>query len=509
MATEVPRCCFGPSSRNISGMRKTRLAFAPTTAHTHHDAALFVVHSDGEEAAPHNMTEAHSDMKEAHSYMEDAHSNMEGAHGDMEDEHESANDKGEVEVEPTPKAAQKVKNAKKVKKDQKVKDAAQKVKKAAQKVKKAHKVKRRYSAKKLKKAQKGEPTSAKAAEVERADDNTTIVTEMPLVKPRLLCSRCRKEVDDVRCQITGKSRAVVRCNRCNTRAVQLSRLSSWGGFSQRLRGMSEAERVDFWRSSHDAKTPEALRSFLAEKTTLASPHAERMTAQSSGSYLPLSVYSAQGYDAQRIQDFCTDKVEDPVLGTLYRLTITTKPETAEESRVVTQTVTRGSTSGGAGPEATAASSEPSATPPAPNEKEVPLKTLQAQANKILGRTAMIVPAMQICLRPKSVDGLPAVVVQSANAVLAELQQLETEAKKTLRGQPSLSTTLAEANALAPRPGARFSPHPAITDMWLAYMLTSWYSVHSGMYHVNILLWRWSHVLLLRPIGFRSGAIEVV
>ena len=51
---------------------------------------------------------------------------------------------------------------------------------------------------------------------------------------------------------------------------------------------------------------------------------QRFIESSGGSYLPLSVYAREGYDAKQIQKECKDTMIHPVLGLCYRVAIFSK-----------------------------------------------------------------------------------------------------------------------------------------------------------------------------------------
>ena len=185
---------------------------------------------------------------------------------------------------------------------------------------------------------------------------------MPDIEQTVRCSRCHSQVHQCRVQVTGKSLGVVRCNACNTRAVQLYRIPAWSTFSSKLRGLSEEDRAAFWRGTHLATSPEQLTKFVQGQETVVNRHTERQSATVSGEYLPLSVYELRGFDADRIARLCRDTREDPILGTLYRIAIQGKAEQAEDERLREERLTKGSSHGlGGAPSATAP--PPEALPP--------------------------------------------------------------------------------------------------------------------------------------------------
>ena len=59
---------------------------------------------------------------------------------------------------------------------------------------------------------------------------------------------------------------------------------------------------------------------------------ERKRVKNAGTYLPISVYQTQGFPVDRILAYCEDTIEDPVLGTLYKVRLhSDETETIEEA----------------------------------------------------------------------------------------------------------------------------------------------------------------------------------
>lgn len=304
----------------------------------------------------------------------------------------------------------------------------------------------------------------KAVKKKRGMPATQVVSEMPIVAPTMRCSRCHREVDKMRVQVTGKCASVVRCNACNTRAVQLSRMPTWAGFQTRLKSLPDEEKALFWQGACDAPSGAGLSEFLSEQTSLLSRHSETTSSFVSGEYLPLSVYAAKGYDADRIRMFCKDSKEDPVLGLVYRLPVHGHSETAQVSRVKEERLDKGKSNGSGN--GGAASSGRAAPPLADSgaaavkaedpaflaKKEArELKALQGLASRILGKVAFVMPALSIQLKSKLASTLPSVVKDNAQGVLDELVELEAACKKTLRGAPALTTTMQDATNMATWP----------------------------------------------------------
>ena len=104
----------------------------------------------------------------------------------------------------------------------------------------------------------------------------------------------------------GKCRAVIKCNLCNTKAVQLHRMPGWTGFQQRFKGMSQEERERFWSGAKETHSGQELQAYLQDQVELSNSHEETQSSFVSGEYLPLGVYAARGFDAATIEAKCSD-----------------------------------------------------------------------------------------------------------------------------------------------------------------------------------------------------------
>jgi len=138
-----------------------------------------------------------------------------------------------------------------------------------------------------------------------------------LASQRPVCFKCNYECDPFRAQLKGKSPPKYVCNGCNTRQTMLSKTLS--GWPSEFRELSEEEQIAFWRSAATARTSDQLQAKLVD--CLVQKRVDRQLAKVAGSYLPLSVYRAQGFDADRIERLCTDTTTHPVLGLCYRVQI--------------------------------------------------------------------------------------------------------------------------------------------------------------------------------------------
>ena len=139
------------------------------------------------------------------------------------------------------------------------------------------------------------------------------------------CSKCRQEVDVLRVQLTGKKQGVWKCNKCNTKHVQLVRI--FGGWpSQAFKDLSEAEQEAFWAAttSSAAEVQQQVQEFMKKRRV------EMAESDIGGTYLPLSVYKMQGYDTEAIEANCKDKREHSVLGMTYKVKLESEHHSARE-----------------------------------------------------------------------------------------------------------------------------------------------------------------------------------
>jgi len=142
--------------------------------------------------------------------------------------------------------------------------------------------------------------------------------KFPKIADHPHCSRCGKELDPFRAQVTGKARGSWRCNRCNCRAVQMSRLSSWKELKDSFKDFTPEQAQAFWQEVGEAEGTKQLERIV--ETTMRTRKGSSKESSKGGKYLPLGVYKAKGFDTDRIEKYCTDfKDDDPVLGRCYKV----------------------------------------------------------------------------------------------------------------------------------------------------------------------------------------------
>jgi hypothetical protein len=155
------------------------------------------------------------------------------------------------------------------------------------------------------------------------------------VKPT--CIKCGTECDPFRSQIkTKRSESTVArwiCNTCNTRLASLSR--SFGRWpTPEFQELSESEQMSFWKTiAMPGVSLKHMKSMLLEQ--IVKSRTDKVEASIHGSWLPLSVYAAKGYNVDDIKKNCTgDNVkEHPMLGTTYRVPISSLNRYTTESRI--------------------------------------------------------------------------------------------------------------------------------------------------------------------------------
>ena len=168
-----------------------------------------------------------------------------------------------------------------------------------------------------------------------ASSSAVVVASPALQPPTPMCGKCMMPVDPLRVQLTGKVTGKWKCNKCNTRHVQLVRI--FGGWPPRdFQGLSATDQIEFWRQP--AKGPDMLKDLVID--TFAKKRIESRQNTTEGSYLPLGVYARMGYDVGVIQNQCKDTKEDPILGLCYKVKIETSAERTTEELIRSQLVSR-------------------------------------------------------------------------------------------------------------------------------------------------------------------------
>jgi len=219
----------------------------------------------------------------------------------------------------------------------------------------------------------------------------------PTIPHMVQCGRCKQEVHPHKAQLTGKCKGVWRCNKCNSRGVQLARLPEWAGFANKLQDYSEDQKAAFWAATHDANK-EQLKCLIEEQ--LIARNTEKKEAAKAGTYQPLSWYAAQGYDVDRIKALCKDTQEHDIFGITYRVTFNSLLEVSVGEKVEEKAYKKlqgtgasssgDNTSGGAPP-----------PPEDPKATERQLLKEKAVATKVLAKLASVIFPLRTTLAHKA------------------------------------------------------------------------------------------------------------
>ena len=154
----------------------------------------------------------------------------------------------------------------------------------------------------------------------------------PTVKgPR--CGKCNLHCS--KGKLMGKNRSAFICKNCNTTISTLRRIyGNWPPLN--FQELNVDLKQQFYQRCKDTSGQTCLKMLADDYQKISKT--ESVGTEKGGSYLPLSVYEKQGYDVERIHKHCKDKMEHPVLGTVYKLEITKDFESSLEAHERGQTV---------------------------------------------------------------------------------------------------------------------------------------------------------------------------
>ena len=142
-----------------------------------------------------------------------------------------------------------------------------------------------------------------------------IVAQEPAGGP--ICTACGMAVDPVApgTRLMSKKQQSYRCGRCNTMSVSLHRTFGQWPLPQ-FRELSKTEQQDFFRSAgSDSKSLESAVHHLLSRRLV-----ERSHSQTTGKFLPLSVWAQKGYDPAVIERDGQMEMH-PVLGPTYQVVL--------------------------------------------------------------------------------------------------------------------------------------------------------------------------------------------
>jgi hypothetical protein len=243
-------------------------------------------------------------------------------------------------------------------------------------------------------------------------------------------------------RLVGKAQGCWQCSTCSVRYTQLHR--QWGGWPPKeFESLDPEAKAQFWQDIQ--KAPDAASQEELVLKTLSHRIIESRISGEKGSFQPLGWYQAQGYDVKRIEKYCKDTEEHPVLGTTYRVDINYQDKKKELQRVREEFVKsirdrkhgkghgKGQSKGGGKGKS---KGKPAGNP------TVATKKMQGDAVKILAKVSPISYGIKCVLRNKKINLLPSTHVDLLSKFAKELAELENEAQKTVSQQAVLNTTLA-------------------------------------------------------------------
>ena len=120
----------------------------------------------------------------------------------------------------------------------------------------------------------------------------------PLEEPPPTCSKCKLEVDVLKCQHTGRgAQATFKCNLCNTKHVTL--VKEFGTFPMDgFETLPEDSQIEFWRSK--AVGAKAVKRLVLDQVL--KRLIERNESNWSGTRQPISFYINNGATEQEVKD---------------------------------------------------------------------------------------------------------------------------------------------------------------------------------------------------------------
>ena len=227
----------------------------------------------------------------------------------------------------------------------------------------------------------------------------------PIIPTSMTCGRCKQVVDPTRAQLIGKCAGSWRCNACNSKGVQLSRLPEWKGFTNVFKDFPEDAKQRFWEQVKAAAGQEALKQVITETITTRTTEQKKATA--GGGYYPLSYYKRQGFNVKKIKLHCRDTKLHSIFGKTYRVVIDKVEEGSLEEKMKEKAYSGTYGVGGSSSSTDLAGQAGSANPPGlpvPIAGVKDLKQLQKEksnATKSLAKLAIIMIPYKTTLKHKA------------------------------------------------------------------------------------------------------------
>jgi len=149
----------------------------------------------------------------------------------------------------------------------------------------------------------------------------------------LFCSACKGPLLPGPHRMTEKMRRSYKCPVCNKRSTQLSRV--FGGWPPKIfKSLPEEFQTKIWNDLKAVDGSARIEKFIVD--TLVRKHTEIEETICGGEYLPLSAYKKRGYNTKDIETNCKNRLEDPVVGLVYKLDIKSGWSKTVESMVRTE-----------------------------------------------------------------------------------------------------------------------------------------------------------------------------
>lgn len=140
--------------------------------------------------------------------------------------------------------------------------------------------------------------------------------------PSVFCSYCGSQAALHKARLTAKGSGRWQCNLCNTRLVQLHRgFGTWP--TNEFKSLSDEDQQAFMRSlgAGSSSSTKGFNVVAQAKEYLRAHEVHEQFYESSGEFLPLSVWQCRGFDSAAIESGSApeDLQRHPVLGPVYRV----------------------------------------------------------------------------------------------------------------------------------------------------------------------------------------------
>ena len=246
------------------------------------------------------------------------------------------------------------------------------------------------------------------------------------IPERPICRRCGQGCDIWKAQRCTTKQASFICPRCNCKGVQLTRI--FGCWPPKMfKSMHHDAQQTFWKDIQDTPGHLLEAAVVQQLTTIRKEWEE---AKEGGEYLPLSVYAQRGFDISAIAARCTDTLEDPILGTVYRIRIRGVYSGTVESMVrqelqVAKTSKQGVASQGVASSTAAslqAGGEAKDSKAVLREAAKQVRATKALAKRVVARVGPLMVTLEAALKRTDVlKHVPAYAVEPARTTLETLR----------------------------------------------------------------------------------------